>query len=85
MKAKAIFLASVLLVGCQSSRQDAPAPEQHAQSLSSAGQDGEAGEYTANGRASSARWLDNNSPAAQQDLWNFISDELKMEVPENSR
>lgn len=82
MKAKAIFLASVLLVGCQSSRQDAPAPEQHAQSLSSAG---EAGEYTANGRASSARWLDNNIGAAQQDLWNFISDELKMEVPENSR
>ncbi len=80
MKAKAIFLASVLLVGCQSSVQDAPAPEQHAQSLSSAGQDGEAGEYTANGRAS-RRWLDNNSPAAQQDLWNFISDELKMEVP----
>jgi len=85
MKAKAIFLASVLLVGCQSSRQDAPAPEQHAQSLSSAGQEGEAGEYTANGRASSARWLDNNSGAAQQNLWNFISDELKMEVPENSR
>ncbi|WP_261232546.1 murein transglycosylase D [Serratia entomophila] len=85
MKAKAIFLASVLLVGCQSSRQDAPAPEQHAQSLSSAGQESEAGEYTANGRASSARWLDNNSPAAQQDLWNFISDELKMGVPENSR
>ena len=24
--------------------------------------------------------MDNNSPAAQQDLWNFISDELKMEV-----
>jgi membrane-bound lytic murein transglycosylase D len=85
MKAKAIILASVLLVGCQSSRQDAPAPVQHAQSLSSAGQESEAGKYTENGRASSARWLDNNSGAAQQDLWNFISDELKMEVPENSR
>ncbi|HEI8867250.1 murein transglycosylase D [Serratia sp. AKBS12] len=86
MKAKAILLASVLLVGCQSSRQDAPAPEQHAQSLSSASQEGEAGEYTAKGRASSARWLDKNSGTAQQqDLWNFISDELKMEVPENSR
>jgi membrane-bound lytic murein transglycosylase D len=84
MKAKAIFLASVLLVGCQASKQDAQAPEQHAQSLSSAGQESEAGKYTANGRASSARWLEGNS-AAQQDLWNFISDELKMEVPENSR
>lgn len=82
MKAKAIFLASVLLVGCQSSKQDAPAPEQHAQSLSSAG---EAKEYTTNSRASSARWLDSNSASAQQDLWNSISDELKMEVPENSR
>ncbi|WP_447871757.1 murein transglycosylase D [Serratia fonticola] len=81
MKAKAILLASVLLVGCQSSWKDAPAPKQHAQSLSSAGQESEAGEYT----ASSARWLDSNSSAAQQNLWNFISDELKMEVPENDR
>ncbi|AHG21324.1 lytic murein transglycosylase [Chania multitudinisentens RB-25] len=80
MKAKAIFLASVLLVGCQAPKQGALAPEQHAQSLSSAGQESEAGEYT----ASSARWLDSND-AAQQDLWNFISDELKMEVPENYR
>ncbi len=81
MKAKAILLASVLLVGCQSSWQDVPAPKQHAQSLSSAGQESEAGEYT----ASSARWLDSNNSAAQQNLWNFISDELKMEVPENDR
>ena len=86
MKAKAILLASVLLVGCQSSKQDAPAPEQHAQSLSSAGQESEAGKYTANSRASSAQWLNKNGNSAQQqDLWNFISDELKMEVPENSR
>ncbi|PVZ78169.1 murein transglycosylase D [Serratia sp. S1B] len=84
MKTKAIFLASVLLVGCQSSKQDILTPEQHAQSLSSAGQESEAGKYTANGRASSAQWLGSNS-AAQQNLWNFISDELKMEVPENSR
>ena len=85
MKTKAIFLASVLLVGCQTSKVGVQAPVQHAQSLSSAGQESEAGEYTANGRASSARWLDNNSGAAQQNLWNFISDELKMKVPENSR
>lgn len=82
MKAKVIFLASVLLVGCQSSKQDAPAPEQHAQSLSSAG---EVKEYTTNNRASASRWLDSNSAFVQQDLWNSISDELKMEIPENSR
>ncbi|WP_411705388.1 murein transglycosylase D [Edaphovirga cremea] len=84
MKAKAIILASVLLVGCQASRQDAQVPEQHAQSLSSAGQ-GEAGEYTGDGRETSARWLTDKNGLAQQDLWNFISDELKMEVPDNPR
>ncbi|RWR02550.1 lytic murein transglycosylase [[Pantoea] beijingensis] len=83
MKAKAILLASVLLVGCQASRHDANIPEQHAQSLSSAGQ-------SENGknpdRMLSARWQDDGTGLAQdQDLWNFISDELKMQVPENSR
>ncbi len=82
MKTHAIIIASVLLVGCQTSRQDDNAPEQHAQSVSSAGQ-GEAGKYT-DDRAISARWLDNSS-LAQPDLWNFISDELKMQVPENAR
>lgn len=82
MKTHAILIASVLLVGCQTSRQDDNAPEQHAQSVSSAGQ-GEAGKYT-DERATSARWLDNSS-LAQPDLWNFISDELKMQVPENAR
>ncbi|BFO08442.1 hypothetical protein GGER_09520 [Serratia rubidaea] len=54
--------------------------------MSSAGQESEAGKYTANSRASSAQWLNKNGNSAQQqDLWNFISDELKMEVPENSR
>ncbi|WP_413735073.1 murein transglycosylase D [Sodalis sp. RH21] len=82
MKTHAILIASVLLVGCQSSRPDDSPPEQHAQSVSSAGQ-GEAGKYT-DGRATSARWLDDSSPA-QPDLWNFISDELKMQIPENAR
>lgn len=85
MKTKAIFLASVLLVGCQSSKVGVQAPVQHAQSLSSAGQESEAGEYTNSARVGSARWLDSESGLAQQDLWNFISDELKMKVPENSR
>ncbi|EKN3327766.1 TPA: murein transglycosylase D [Yersinia enterocolitica] len=87
MKTKAIFLASVLLVGCQTSKVGVQAPVQHAQSLSSAGQESEAGEYTNSARVGSARWLDSDSDSglAQQDLWNFISDELKMKVPENSR
>lgn len=60
-------------------------PEQHAQSLSSAGQ-GEAGEYTGAGRETTARWLGSDNDIAQQeDLWNFISDELKMEIPDNTR
>jgi membrane-bound lytic murein transglycosylase D len=82
MKAKAILFATVLLVGCQASRHDANV-QQHAQSLSAAGQ-GEAGKYT--GRATSARWMDDGTFLAQdQNLWNFISDELKMGIPENTR
>jgi membrane-bound lytic murein transglycosylase D len=85
MKTTAIFLASVLLVGCQASRQDAQVPVQHAQSLSSAGQENEAGEYTNGARVGNARWLDSENNPAQQNLWNFISGELKMKVPENYR
>ncbi|MGX8941379.1 murein transglycosylase D [Symbiopectobacterium sp. Eva_TO] len=82
MKAHAIIIASVLLAGCQEVYQDTSQPKKHGQSLSSAGQ-GEAGKYTGS-RETSARWLDNNG-LAQRDLWNFISDELKMEVPDNIR
>ncbi|MFP2507895.1 murein transglycosylase D [Enterobacteriaceae bacterium RIT711] len=78
MKAKAILLASVLLVGCQASRHDGNI-QQHAQSLSAAGQ-GEAGKYTG------SRWMDDGTYLADnQNLWNFIGDELKMGVPENIR
>jgi len=84
MKAKAIIFASVLLVGCQASRQDVRVPVQHAQSLSSASQS-EAGEYTDDGRATSAQWLSSNDALAQKNLWNFIGDELKMKVPDNPR
>ncbi|AIA72163.1 membrane-bound lytic murein transglycosylase D precursor [Pectobacterium atrosepticum SCRI1043] len=82
MKAKAIIIASVLLVGCQVSPHDTSQPKQHAQSLSSASQS-EAGKYT-DGRETSARWLDDDS-IAQRDLWNFIGDELKMGIPDNAR
>lgn len=83
MKTHAILFASVLLVGCQASRQDTPPPEQHAQSVSSAGQ-GEAGKYT-DDRAGTARWQDINNSLPQDDLWNFIGDELKMQIPDNAR
>ncbi|WP_394521086.1 murein transglycosylase D [Pantoea sp. SGAir0184] len=83
MKAKAILLASVLLVGCQASRNDASIPVQHAQSLSSAGQ-GENGKY--GDRLLSPRWQDDGTSLAEDtDLWNHISDELKMGIPENPR
>ena len=79
MKARAILLASVLLVGCQSSKNDGNV-QQHAQSLSAAGQ-GEAGKFT-----SQARWLDDGTFYAQdQDLWTSIGDELKMGIPDNPR
>ena len=83
MKAKAILLASVLLVGCQASRHDANIPEQHAQSLSSAGQS-ENGQYSDD--MLSPRWQDDGTTLAHdRDLWNFIGDELKMKVPDNYR
>ncbi len=82
MKAKAIIIASVLLVGCQASRHDAKAPNQYAQSLSSASQS-ETGKYTDS--QSSGQWMGGSNTAAQQHLWNFISDELKMSIPDNSR
>ncbi|MCU6662984.1 murein transglycosylase D [Silvania hatchlandensis] len=79
MKAKAILLASVLLVGCQAS-QNTGNVQQHAQSLSAAGQ-GEAGKFT-----SQSRWADDGTSFAQdQDLWASIGDELKMGIPDNSR
>ena len=80
MKAKAILLASVLLVGCQASQHDGGV-QQHAQSLSAAGQ-GEAGKFA----GQTARWMDDGTSFAQdQDLWSFIGDELKMGIPENDR
>lgn len=79
MKAQAILLASVLLVGCQASNHDGNV-QQHAQSLSAASQ-GEAGKFT-----SQARWMDDGTSLAQdQDLWASIGDELKMGIPENDR
>ncbi|EXU77185.1 murein transglycosylase D [Erwinia papayae] len=83
MKATAIIIASVLLVGCQASGHDVNSPEQHAQSLSSASQS----ETSKNAdRFLSPRWQDDGTNLAQQQhLWDFISNELKMKVPDNPR
>ncbi|MEQ6280937.1 murein transglycosylase D [Kluyvera huaxiensis] len=78
MKAKAILLASVLLVGCQASQHGNV--QQHAQSLSAASQ-GEASKF-----ASQVSWMDNGTFDTQnQDLWAYIGDELKMGIPDNDR
>ena len=80
MKAKAILLASVLLIGCQAQQRDGNV-QQHAQSLSAAGQ-GEAGKLASR----NGFWMDNSSTLADdQNLWAFIGDELKMGIPENAR
>lgn len=82
MKARAILLASVLLVGCQASNNDAGI-HQHAQSLST-GSQGEAGKYT--GRDAYSRWMDDGTFLAQdENLWTMIGDELEMEIPDNIR
>ncbi len=79
MKAKAILLASVLLVGCQSSAPEASVPAQHAQSLSSA-------RPISTDRFLSSHWQDDGTSTTQdQDLWNTISTELKMKIPDNTR
>ncbi|MEQ1974823.1 murein transglycosylase D [Xenorhabdus sp. SGI240] len=79
MKTKTILFTSVLLAGCQSSLQTEAPSQQQAQKMSSTNQ-------KANGIAESddpANWK--VSPTAQQDLWGHIRDELKMEIPDNSR
>lgn len=79
MKAKAILLASVLLVGCQSSQHDGI--QQRAQSLSAAGQSEARKLISRDGF-----WMDNASfESGKLDLWAFIGDELKMGIPENAR
>ncbi|MDX7985914.1 murein transglycosylase D [Xenorhabdus sp. 12] len=79
MKTKAILLASVLLAGCQSGLQLKTPASQQTQKMSSTNQktDGIAGQANSATRK--------ESPTAQQDLWGHIRDELKMEIPDNSR
>ncbi|SFU62203.1 murein transglycosylase D [Xenorhabdus koppenhoeferi] len=79
MKTKAILFASVLLAGCQSSLQPKAPSQQHTQKMSSTNQKID----SIAGQEDSANWKE--SPTTQQDLWGHIRDELKMEIPSNSR
>lgn len=82
MKARAILLASVLLVGCQASKNDSGIT-QHAQSLST-GSLGSTSKYSS--RETYSRWMDNGDFLAQdQNLWAVIGDQLKMDIPDNYR
>ena len=84
MKTKAIILASVLLAGCQASKHDTHPPVQHAQSSSTASQNNENEQNT--DFILSNRWQDDGTRSAKdQNLWHFISNELKMNVPDNPR
>ena len=83
MKARAILLASVLLVGCQGANKNDARVLQHAQSLST-GSQGEAGKST--GRETYSRWMDDGSFLSQdENLWTTISDQLEIEIPDNPR
>lgn len=80
MKSKAILLACVLLASCQSSKQDARTPERYEQNLSSSLS--AANKHIASPQVRSApRPNSNDASDVQRDLWNFISNELKMEIP----
>ncbi|AOM42708.1 murein transglycosylase D [Xenorhabdus hominickii] len=79
MKTKAILFASVLLAGCQSSLQLKAPSQQETQRMSSTNQ--KTGDIADPKNA--AIWKE--SPIAQLDLWGHIRDELKMEIPDNSK
>ena len=83
MKTKAIFLASALLVGCQISGPGAPVSVDQSQDRSTADQKSEPEKYTDNRHIQF--WSKKPAAVTRSDLWNFIGDELKMNVPENTR
>jgi len=82
MKTKAMFLASVLLVGCQASKFNQQVSIQHAQSLSSVSIKNKAKKYIYSNLESSESW--NKNSLLQNNLWDFISKELKIKVQDNA-
>lgn len=84
MKTKAIFLASVLLVGCQTSKLGTQLPIQHAQSLSSASVESEARKYIDSNQEKLGRLAKGKDSLSQPNLWHFVSSELKMKFQDNN-
>ncbi|WP_118986771.1 murein transglycosylase D [Photorhabdus sp. CRCIA-P01] len=84
MKTKAILFASVLLVGCQSGPDWSTTAGQRAQNSSSTSLKTGKIAATDDTNQFAAYWKDGD-PSAQQELWRYIRDELKMEIPDNYR
>ncbi|AKH62392.1 MULTISPECIES: murein transglycosylase D [Photorhabdus] len=83
MKTKAILFASVLLVGCQSGPDWSTTAGQRAQNSSSTSL--KTGKIAAtDGTNQFAAWKDGD-PSTQQELWRYIRDELRMQIPDNYR
>ncbi|NHB95901.1 murein transglycosylase D [Photorhabdus stackebrandtii] len=84
MKTKAILFASVLLVGCQSGPDWSTTAGQRAQNSSSTSL--KTGKIAATDSTNqfAAYWKDGD-PSAQQELWRYIRDELRMQIPDNYR
>ncbi|WP_445375518.1 murein transglycosylase D [Photorhabdus tasmaniensis] len=83
MKTKAILFASVLLVGCQSGPNWSTTAKQRAQNSSSTSL--KTGKIAAaDGTNQFAAWKDGDL-SAQQELWRYIRDELRMQIPDNYR
>ncbi|WP_127957013.1 murein transglycosylase D [Serratia microhaemolytica] len=84
MKAKAIFLASVLLASCQSSKQDnASAAEQHKSETST--DHGQAQKLMIDDLAGLAWLPDEQASSTQSELWRSIRRGMQLEIPRNDR
>ncbi|WP_445496962.1 murein transglycosylase D [Photorhabdus sp. SF281] len=84
MKTKAILFASVLLVGCQSGPDWSTTAGQRAQNSSSTSL--KTGKIAAtDGTNQFAAYWKDGDPSAQQELWRYIRDELRMQIPDNHR
>lgn len=80
MKARAILFASVLLVGCQATNKDVSQLPQVNQNLSSASDF-----FTATSQVDNIDWLMNDDGQTEKNIWKVVSEELKMEIPDNDR
>lgn len=78
MKARAILLASMLLVGCHSTQYDGKSFQNKSQGLPSSS------EIDASDAYSSLDWLI-SSDGQYQDLWTYVSNGISINIPQNSR